>query len=205
VTQRGVRSIPLFLSDRDRRLYLNHLAEHAGPAGIRFLAWCLMTNHIHLVVIPEREESLARGLGEAHRRFTRARNEDEGVSGYLFQGRFYSCPLDERHTLAAVRYIERNPVRAGLLQTAWEYDWSSAAFHSGERNTDPLLSDPDPFGRKAEWKPFLEIESDEVERVRADTRAGRPCGDRRFIEKMEQETGLQLVRRRPGRPMKKEE
>jgi len=80
-----------------------------------------MTNHVHFVVVPHNESSLAKGFGEAHKRYTRMKNFSEGVRGYLFQGRFGSCVLDERHLLAAVRYVERNPVTAGIVKNAWEY------------------------------------------------------------------------------------
>jgi len=114
VKQRGVRSADIVRDDLDRELYLSLMRQHAEPTGVRFLAWCLMTNHVHLVAICSEEDSLARGIGDAHRRYTRARNFREGVRGYLFQGRFGSCVLDEKHLLAAVRYVELNPVAAGL-------------------------------------------------------------------------------------------
>jgi len=112
----------VFQDDEDRRVYLQLLAaEQAARYGLRFLAYCLMSNHAHLIVIPSEEHSLSRGLGEAHRRYTTYVNLRDGVRGYLFQGRFYSCPLDERHLVAAARYVERNPVRAGLVRYAWDY------------------------------------------------------------------------------------
>ena len=87
-------------------------------------------------------------MGEAHRQYTWRVNRREGVVGYLFQGRFFSCPLDEQHGLAAIRYVERNPVRAGLVEEAWEYPWSSAGFRVGERKTDALVAEVDLVGRR---------------------------------------------------------
>jgi REP-associated tyrosine transposase len=121
VTQRGVRSVDIFTNDEDRLAYLDFMKEEAQRFGITFMAWCLMTNHVHLVAIPEAEDSLARGIGEAHRRYTRLKNFSEGVRGYLFQGRFGSCVLDQRHLLAAGRYVERNPIDAGMVQRATDY------------------------------------------------------------------------------------
>ena len=109
VTQRGVRSIPIFGNDDDRRVYLEVMAEQLNRFAVEVLAWCLMTNHTHLVAIPKDQVALARAIGEAHRRYTRRKNVAEGVRGYLFQGRFGSCALDEPHLLAAARYVELNP------------------------------------------------------------------------------------------------
>ncbi len=82
--------------------------------------WCLMTNHVHLVAVPQKEASLAREFGSAHRRYTRMKNFAAGVRGYLFRGRFGSCVLDENRLMAAAQYVEMNPVRAGLVTVAWE-------------------------------------------------------------------------------------
>ena len=110
VVQRGVRSQRLFFGDPDRGEYLRLLAEQGRRHGLLYVAWCLMPNHVHLIVIPETETSLAKGIGEAHKAYTRRINFRQATRGYLFQGRFASCPLDERHLFAAVRYILRNPV-----------------------------------------------------------------------------------------------
>ena len=116
ITQRGVRSMDIFTDDRDRLTYLQFMAEESNRFGVTFLGWCLMTNHVHLIAISESEESLARAIGEAHRRYTRMKNFAAGVRGYLFQGRFSSCVLDQQHLLAAGRYVERNPVAANLVK-----------------------------------------------------------------------------------------
>lgn len=129
VTQRGVRSLPIFRDDEDRQSYLEFMRRETQRFQVGILAWCLMTN---LIAIPEDEKALARAIGEAHKRYSRMRNFAEGVWGYLFQGRFGSCVLDEKHLAAAVRYVENNPVRAGMVKRAWEYPWSSARFHAGE-------------------------------------------------------------------------
>ena len=92
----------IFRDAEDRRGYLHFIGEETSRFGVEILSWCLMTNHIHFVAVPQNSDSLARAFGEAHRRYTRMRNFAEGVRGYLFQGRFGSCVLDERHLLAAV-------------------------------------------------------------------------------------------------------
>ncbi|NTV42523.1 MAG: transposase, partial [Syntrophobacteraceae bacterium] len=119
VTQRGVRSITVFHTDNDRHRYLEFLSSEIDRFGVNILAWCLMTNHVHFIAVPHSETALARAFGEAHRRYTRMKNFEEGVRGYLFQGRFNSVVLDERHLMAAARYVEMNPVRAGMVSHAW--------------------------------------------------------------------------------------
>ena len=140
VVQRGVRRMDVFFSDDDRYAYLDLLAEQGRRFGVRYLAWCLMANHVHLIAIPEQESSLARGIGEAHRRYTRRINFQQGWRGYLFQGRFHSFPLDGNYLLAAMRYVLRNPVRAGLVNRPWDYPWSAARWLAGFASEDPLAS-----------------------------------------------------------------
>ena len=101
VTQWGVRSIPIFSNDKDRSAYADIMAEQLRRFGVEVLAWCLMTNHTHLVAVPKDHAALARAIGEAHRRYTRMKNFADGVRGYLFQGRFGSCVLDETPLRAA--------------------------------------------------------------------------------------------------------
>lgn len=203
VTQRGVRSMNVFDSDEDRWAYLDFLSEEAKRFGLNFLAWCLMTNHVHFVVVPNTETSLARGFGEAHRRYTRMKNFAQGVRGYLFQGRFNSSVLDENHLLAAVRYIELNPIRTGLTRCAWEYPWSSAGFHTGTLESDPLVKDRTLSGLITDWKDFLTGEmTRELDQIRMATQTGRPAGDDFFITKIEDLTGRDLRKGMPGRPRK---
>jgi putative transposase len=132
ITQRGVRSIVIFKNDSNRNQYLRIIKEEAERHDLEILAWCLMTNHVHFVAVPHKETSLSQGFGEAHKRYTRMKNFGDNVRGYLFQGRFGSCVLDERHLLAAVSYVENNLVNAGMVKHAWQYKWSSAAFHVGD-------------------------------------------------------------------------
>jgi len=127
VIQRGVRSMAIFSSGGDRQAYLTLIAEFAARWNFAIWAWCLMTNHVHLVVVPAREDSLARAIGEAHRRYTRRINLREGVRGHLFQERFHSYPIQQdKHLLAVVRYVECNPVRAKLVAPVEDYPWSNA-------------------------------------------------------------------------------
>ena len=204
VAQRGVRSLPVFLKPSDRDEYLRLLAEESARHGLDVLAYCLMTDHVHLVAVPATEESLARALGETHRRYTRFINLREGVRGFLFQGRFSSCPLDQRRLLAALRYVERNPVRAKRVRLPWRYPWSSAAYRVGERAEDPLVRARTPPGLTVNWRKALSSEPAETAVLRLHTRTGRPCGDLAFVRRAEVLTGRSLRPGKPGRPRKDE-
>ena len=204
VTQRGHRRENVFFADADRERYLELLRGYSEQHGLEILAYCLMTNHVHLVVVPETETALATTLKPVHLRYAQHVNWTHNLTGRLWQGRYFSCPLDDNHCLAAVRYVECNPVRAGLVDRAEDYPWSSAASHAG-RCPNPMLS----VRRKVEtgiqdWSAWLaEKQSDEaVEQLRRRTRSGRPLGDEAFISRLESLTGRTL-RPRPGqRPEK---
>jgi putative transposase len=202
VTQRGVRSIDVFADDDDRRLYLELMREQGERFGVRFLAWCLMSNHVHLVCAPEGEQSLARGIGEAHKRYTRSKNFRAGARGYLFQGRFGSCVLDEKHLMAAARYVDLNPVAARICATPEAYEWSSARFHLDGRRRDPLVLDQDRdlSGLVDDWTTFLQDGIDEIaaRRLERHLGSGRPCGSDGFVEMLEKRTGRELRPRKRG-------
>ena len=203
VTQRGVRSMAIFQNDEDRRCYLQYVKEETERFGVEILSWCLMTNHVNFIAVPREETSLTRGFGAVHRKYTRKKNCSDGVRGYLFQGRFASCVLDERHLMAAAHYVETNPVRAGLVKAAWDYPWSSATYHIGQTETDFLVADRTLLGLVEDWQSFLAGLKDlQPETIRLATRTGHPAGDPSFIESLEHLTGRTLKRGKPGRPLK---
>ena len=129
ITQRGVNRQDVFLTDEERRLYLSLLRRFADTQGLQVLGYCLMTNHVHLAGVPRREPALARAIGFTHLPYAQLTNPLHHRFGHLWQARFYACPLGETHLTRALRYIERNPVRAGMVATPWEHAWSSAAAH----------------------------------------------------------------------------
>ena len=164
-----------------------------------------MTSHVHLVAVPREEGSLTLALRAAHSRYSQWVNAREGWSGHLWQGRFFSCPLDEAHLWAAVRYVEQNPVRAGIVGVAEEYEWSSAAAHCGLR-ADPLVSGELLDGvAPGVWQAHLAepVTAADTERLRSRTRSGLPCGDEGFLSRVSKLVGRALVVR--GRPRKPEE
>ena len=187
VTQRGNRRTDVFEEDGDREAYLRFIKQYADRHGLAIWAYCLMPNHIHLVAVPEREESLGLALRDAHGVYAMYFNSRTRLSGHVWQGRFHSCPLDESHLWAAVRYIERNPVRAGFVERAEVYPWSSAAAHCGLREDALLAKDFPPQGVIEDWPDWLGQEDDiEAEdRIRRQTHTGRPCGSTAFMDQLE--------------------
>ena len=205
VTQRGNRRQQVFFREEDYQAYLDLLAEWCELQGVEIWAYCLMPNHVHLMVVPRSAEGLARAIGEAHRRYTRFINFREKWRGYLWQGRFASFPMDRAYALACARYIELNPVRAGLAKKPEGWLWSSAGAHlRGE--IGPIIRSPKPLGNPAEWASLLNggLAEAEAEAIRRAERTGRPLGSERFIERLEGRLGRALKPQKPGRKKKEE-
>ena len=118
-----------FFCDDDYRAYLALAGEWCLGQGVAVWSYCVMPNHVHLIVVPSVSDGLAKALGETHRRYTRGVNFRQKWRGYLWQGRFGSVVMDEPHLTAATRYVEMNPVRARLVQRPEDWPWSSAAAH----------------------------------------------------------------------------
>jgi len=163
-----------------------------------------MSNHIHLLATPAETDSLAKAVGRTHFLYSQYINRLHGRSGHLWQGRFYSSVLDANHCWAALRYIENNPVRAGLLRTAWNYPWSSATAHI--RNIDPSgLLDMKGWRvswDEVEWKKWLgeKEEKETAQKIKARLYTGRPLGSDVFISKLEHALGRRLRALPVGRP-----
>lgn len=139
VIQRGNRRQRVFFGASDYRAYLAVAAEEFSAAGVEVWAYCLMPNHVHLIVRPSRPEGLARAVGRTHLRYTRRINAREGWTGFLWQGRFASFAMRETHLHRCVRYIGLNPVRAGLVTHAADWPWSSVRALLGGP-ADPLTT-----------------------------------------------------------------
>ena len=193
VTQRGNRRLPIFFSDEDRAAYLALIAEASEAHGTACLGWCLMDNHVHLILVPQTEDGLRATLAEAHRRYSRRINFREGWRGYLFQGRFASYPMDDAHLMAAVRYVENNPVAAKMVGRAEEWRWSSAASHvAGKRVKDDPLTDVAALGRHVRnWRALLRVgleamdDPATVAAIEARSRTGRPLASPEWIAEAE--------------------
>ena len=125
ITQRGNRRQQTFFSEDDYKAYLELMAEWCEKYDVQIWAYCLMPNHIHLIAVPSKKETLRLAIGEAHRRYTRRINFSKGWRGHLWQERFHSFVMDEHYLLATVRYVERNPVAARLCRHPRDWRWSS--------------------------------------------------------------------------------
>lgn len=200
ITQRGNNRQDVFLLDEDRRFYLETLRERSRRFGVTLLGYCLMTNHVHLVAVPERLDSLARALGQAHSRYAQRFNRRYGRSGHLWQNRFYSCPLGRTHLMQALLYVDLNPVRAGLVGRAEEYPWSSARAHveAHDRSGVLALEGWDEICPLHDWADALLGGTDAGEQIRVATRAGNPYGDEGFVSELEHKTGRSLRLKPPG-------
>lgn len=204
VTQRGVRRMETFFDEEDYETYLQLMREWCNASGVEVWAYCLMPNHVHLVVVPESEESLARGIGEAHRRYTRFINFKKSWKGYLWQGRFASFPMDEDYLLAACRYVELNPVRAKMCARPEEYRWSSVHAHLAGKD-DGLVKVEPMLQRVTNWAELLTSGDQALyDDVRMHERTGRPLGSESFIERVSSLVGRELGKKKPG-PKRKDD
>ena len=199
ITQRGVRRFNVFHDHADRLRYLELLGRYAPRFGLSITAYCLMTNHVHMVAVPEHQDSIAKVFGYCHGVYSAEFNKKYGKSGHVWQARPFSCVLDEPHTWAAIRYVERNPVRAGMVERAEDYAWSSARAHCG-LSVDALLS---PDWREQfpmlDWGAWLNgIDAESEKRIRAGTYTGRPCGSDTFMKGVEAVVGRVLAPGKPG-------
>ncbi|MCK4623817.1 MAG: transposase, partial [Phycisphaerae bacterium] len=177
LTQRGNRREDIFFNEADRQKYLLLLKDQCELYRLEVWAYCLMTNHVHLVVVPKTADALGQAMRRMNSQYAAYVNQRQGLCGHLWQGRFFSCPLDERHFWSAVRYVERNPVRAGLVERAEEYPWSSAAAHCGMRKDSLVSGDLEKSDHVGDWQGWLlDEEEADVERLRRHTKTGRPCG-----------------------------
>ena len=175
VTQRGNNRAPIFNEDDDRREYLGLLAHHAARAKLTIAGYCLMSNHVHLVVIPQAEDSLASALRRDHGEYAQRFNRRSGRVGHLWQNRYYSCVLDERRYWTALCYVERNPVRAGIVNRPEHWEWSSAREHLGLRTHGPIALRLDQWQERfsaVDWAQILETDQSDHHGLRGATRNG---------------------------------
>jgi putative transposase len=193
----------VFESPDDFSTYLSLLAKNCHRAGVEILTYCLMPNHIDGIAVPEDEGSLARGFGKTHERYAWGVNRRNRWTGHLWQERFYSVPMDRAHTVAAIRYVLQNPVRAGLVERPQDWPYSSASAHLGLVE-DPLIRPGALEGFVSDWEAFLSLaeSAGQNEALRRYTRSGRPAGNARFVARLERELGRELKPGPVGRPPK---
>lgn len=175
---------------------------------MRIWSYCLMPNHVHLIVVPPSEQAMCRGIGEAHRRYTRMVNFREKWRGHLWQGRFASFVMDDQYLMAAARYVERNPVRAKLARRAEDWPWSSAAAHVAGKGDS--LAEGDWLRERidgwiCDWPEYLS-QPDEAcgQQLRRHENTGRPLGETPFLKRLGRQLGRNLLPGKSGRPKKKQ-
>jgi len=192
MTQRGNRRQDPFFSDDDYTVYRGLVAEACRADDVRCIAWCLMPNHVHLILMPSAADGLCAALADAHRRYSRRINFAHGWTGYLFQGRFASYPMDTAHLKTAIRYVELNPVKAKLAE---DWRWSSAGAHvtgRGDEFTDLSAL----AGVYRNWRAMLrrgleagDISGEAEAAIEAHQRTGRPWGSAAFVQELERRMG----------------
>jgi putative transposase len=203
VTQRGNHQQTVFFDDSDREFYRSLLHRHATQHGVRITGYCLMGNHVHLLAVPEDDTGLAYALGRAHLDYSRWLNMRRQETGHLWQSRFYSCPLDEAHQWEALRYVELNPVRAGMAARAADWRWSSAHAHLTGRDDTGLVDCTDWEARWSahSWGDVLDHGVDDADllaRIRESTRTGRPAATDDSLKRIEASIGRPLHPRKRG-------
>lgn len=216
VIQRGHNQAPVFLERADHRFYLQLLADWKARLGCKVYAYCLMTNHVHLVIDPgETAKKLALLMKRVAGRYTRHVNNVEQRSGTAWNGRFSSSPIDtDRYLMACCRYVELNPVRAGMVSVPQDYPWSSYRHKVGQSLCQWLDEDPcytelgsTPSERVARYHAWVldSIPDGEWQFIRAAARRGQLTGDKRFREAVSRRLGRRIASRGPGRPKRRDE
>ncbi len=197
IIQRGNRRQRTFFKETDHLLYLTLMSKYCAYFQTDVWAYCLMPNHVHLIAVPGATDNLRLAIGEAHQHYTRVINHRQRWKGHLWQDRFRSYPMDIRHMLTAVKYIELNPVNAGMCSKPEDYPWSSARAHLSGKD-DRLVKVKPLLDLACDWKDFLDSlpNKEETKVLQAHERSGLPLGSMEFIKRTELMTGRILV---PGK------
>lgn len=206
ITQRGNARQQVFFEDRDYLLYLDLLKTHCPKERLPVWAYCLMPNHVHLIVVPENPDSMPKAMARIHAEFARYFNICHRSCGHVWQARYHSTPLDEPHLWRAMSYVERNPVRAHLATHAEQYPWSSTQL----RITAPPATwiDLTPWQQRYDWPRWqqaLRTSIDEeafAQRLQEASRRGRPLGDPPFLDHLETTSNRRLRPQKVGRRKK---
>lgn len=199
VTQRGNRPEPVFFEEGDQSIYLDLLREQTEKHDVKVWAYCLMPNHVHLILVPGHVEGMSLVIGKTHRHYTNFVNVRGRWTGHLFQSRFASVLLDDDHFVCAIRYVSLNPVHARLVSTAEQWPWSSVRAHLAAKD-DALIRVRPVLDRIPHLRLLLgtAMEDDFTDLRRAEA-TGRPLANAEYITQLEQLLGRAIARRAPGR------
>lgn len=201
VTQRGNNKQFIFNSDEDYILYLKYIEKYRQKSQVDIFAYCLMGNHVHFIVRPCSKDGLAKMFQLTHMRYAKYFQKKTDSSGHVWQGRFYSCLLCDQHLKEAVRYVELNPVAAGMVDKAWDYSWSSARAHLGKKYQWITLADIGKVMEAQHWKHYLLEHQDQgfLSQLRSATKKNLALGPESFILNLETKFGCKIIRKM-GRP-----
>jgi len=194
---------------KDFQQYSYLVKEYVQKYEIDVISYCLMNNHVHFILVPKEEDGLPRLFNALHMRYSQYKNGKMNKKGHLWQGRYFSSIIEEHgYLLNVVRYVEQNPVRAKMVEKAWDYAWSSARMHVGI-DKDPIIRTVgykkilDQLGGVITWKEYLSRLEFSVDKlIRENTQKGYIIGSEDFAHQIEQETGVKLTPGKVGRPKK---
>ena len=204
ITQRGNHKEAVFHENQDNAVYLKYLQTYREKYGLKIFAFCLMGNHVHFIASPLQVNSLSLTFKMAHQRYAMYFHKKTERDGHLWQGRFYSCLLLGRHLYEAIRYVEKNPVRANLVDKAWNYPWSSANAHLGKEYKAIDLADIREIIDVADWGDYLMKKDNErfIKLIRTCTFKEKPMGPKSLLEALEKKFKIGLILKKRGRPLK---
>lgn len=207
IVQRGNNRQPVFFDDKDREFYLRLLKKYSKECGDKICAFCLMDNHVHLLIVPKDKFSLAKTMQKLSLTYTQYINKKYNRTGRLWECRFHSCVVDrDEYLWVACRYIENNPVRAKVTDRPDRYNWSSAkrniSFDKTFDFVEPICKD---YLEQSEYKKFLQqtFSDGEIKMIRKATYSGRPIGTKNFINHLKEKLGIVFGVKGRGRPSKK--
>jgi putative transposase len=208
IVQRGNNREKVFFKEGNKQKYLDLLKSYSEKWGCPILAYCLMSNHVHLLARPKDEESLYKMMQGVTLCYTQYVNRRYKRTGRLWESRYHSCIVDkERYLWAVARYIEQNPIRAEIVSRAEEFPHSSARAHIYGTRDDVLGEELFTEGERRDYAKFVSsfVTEDEMNEIRYYTRTGRPLGSEQFVSKMEKELQRRFTLKSPGRPKKKKD
>ncbi|RWK49469.1 MAG: transposase [Mesorhizobium sp.] len=205
VTQRGNGRAKVFFTPEDYALYKRLLVEHCRLADVGIWAWCLMPNHVHLILTPADADGLRRALAKVHRSYAGIIHARQKRTGHFWQGRFGAVAMDEDHLLSAVRYVGLNPVRAGLVKQAADWPWSSARAH--QTNEPDGVTDLRPMKDRLPSSTglfdLLDTDVAAFDALRNAESIGRPVGNDAFLDRIAEQIGKAVKPGKRGRRRKK--
>ena len=203
IVQRGNRRQDVFFNQDDYQQYLELLKHHCNKENIEIWAYCLMTNHVHIIATPNEKSNLSKAIGETHKNYTRIINQRQQWTGHLWQGRFSSFPMDESYLLQAAAYVELNPVMAGMVKNPWDYSYSSVHAHLSGHDELGIIKANRLLELVDDWKKYLQqAKEHKIDQLQKHSKTGRILGSDEFINKAEQLLKRKLRKNKPG-PKKK--